>query len=354
MGQTLWLFYPDYRLSDPYQQLLADALAPAAEVRPGTISDALDACMGRDVVFHVHWEDAVFAGTRSQGEARERIADFLHQMAMLQVYGGRVVWTRHNAAPHDDRFPGASRELRGALAAEADVLHVHGSAGAALMREDGGGEERLLLLRNPDIGPGYPDDIDDAAARRYFGIADDETVFVFLGAMRSYKGIESLLQVFPAVHAAEPRAQLLLGGRQANSREGRYLRTGPGVRLIPHFVDDAVVQYVLHAADFVVAPYHRTLTSGAVALAFGFGRPVIVPDLPTLLETVREGHDALLYRQGDDADLVRAMLEACALDRATRARMRAAALHTARAVSFADLAGALTARLEMVEAAAFV
>jgi glycosyltransferase involved in cell wall biosynthesis len=346
MGRTLWLFYPDYRLSDPYQSLLAAALAPAAEARPGFVADALDACVGRDVVFHIHWEDGVFAGAASQGEARERAADFLHQVAMLRVYGGKVVWTRHNAAPHEDRFPGASRELRCALAAEADLLHVHNRAAAALTLEEGGTEDRLLVLRNPDIGPGYPDDIDDAAGRRYFGFAEDETVFVFLGAMRGYKGIETLLRAFPAVHAAEPRAQLLLGGRQANAREGRFLHTGPGTRLIPHFVDDAVVQYAMHAADFVVAPYHRTLTSGAVALALGFGRPVIVPDLPPLLETVRPGREALFYRRGDEPDLTRTMLAACGLPAATRCAMRAAALRTARAVPFAALAETLLARVD--------
>ena len=85
----------------------------------------------------------------------------------------------------------------------------------------------------------------------------------------------------------------------------------PGIRLIPHFVDDGIVQYVLRAADYVVLPYKRILTSGAVALALGFGRPVIIPDLPTLLEGVQPGREALVFRTGDHGDLVRAMLEAC-------------------------------------------
>ena len=170
-------------------------------------------------------------------------------------------------------------------------------------------------------------------------------MFAFLGAMRDYKGLETLLHAFAAVHEADRRAQLIIGGRQPNSREGRYVMGAPGVRLIPHFVDDGVVQYVVRAADFVVAPYRRTLTSGAVALALGFGRPVIVPDLPPILEVVRPGREALVYRPQDAADLARVMREACALGPAERLAMREQALRSARAVTFGDLAGALIERV---------
>lgn len=350
MGRTLWLHFPDYRASDPYQALLAEALAPAIEARAGSVTDALEACAERDVVFHLHWEDAVYAGATSQGEARETIAGFLAELTALRACGGRVVWTRHNAAPHEDRFPAASLELRRGLAAEADLLHAHGATAAALMRADGAADDRILVLRNPDIAPGYPNDlgpndIGDAAARRYFHLHAGGTVFAFLGAMRGYKGLETLLHAFAAVHASDRTAQLIIGGRQPNSREGRYVMTAPGVRLIPHFVDDGVVQYVLRAADFVVAPYRRTLTSGAVALALGFGRPVIAPALPPILEAVRPGREALLYRAEDAADLARVMRDACALGPAERLRMREHALRSARAVTFGDLAGALVERV---------
>ncbi len=170
-------------------------------------------------------------------------------------------------------------------------------------------------------------------------------MFAFLGAMRGYKGLETLLHAFAAVHETDRTAQLLIGGRQPNSREGRYLLTAPGVRLIPHFVDDGVVQYVLRAADFVVAPYRRTLTSGAVALALGFSRPVIVPDLPPILEAVRPGREALLYRAEDAADLARALRAACTLGPMERLRMREQALRSARAVTFGDLAVTLVERV---------
>lgn len=212
MEQTLWLFFPDYRLCDPYQELLARAFSSRVEARPGTVTDALESSAARNVVFHVHWEDALLAGATNEGEARRRVVMFAEELNVLRDCGGRVIWTRHNASPHEDRFPAASAELRRILGRQADLLHVHGATAARLMREDGGTDDRLLVLRNPDIGPGYPNDIDDSTARRYFHLGPEPTVFAFLGAMRSYKGAEVLLRAFAKVRADNLSAELIIGG----------------------------------------------------------------------------------------------------------------------------------------------
>ncbi|WP_288036837.1 hypothetical protein [Acidiphilium sp.] len=44
---ALWLFFPDYRGSVPYQSLLAAALAERTEVESGTIAMALEAAARR-------------------------------------------------------------------------------------------------------------------------------------------------------------------------------------------------------------------------------------------------------------------------------------------------------------------
>ncbi len=85
-----------------------------------------------------------------------------------------------------------------------------------------------------------------------------------------------------------------------------------------------------------------------MALALGFARPVIVPDLTPLLEVVQPGREALMYRAGDHRDLVRAMLEACGQDPQTQAGLRLRAQRTADAVTFAHLAAACGARLAAI------
>lgn len=338
---ALWLFFPDYRGSVPYQSLLAAALAERAEVESGTIAMALEAAPRRRTVFHLHWEDALYADAGGDGEAAATISDALERLAAFRARGGRLVWTVHNAAPHEDRFPALSLGLRQGLARLADVVHVHCRTGVDLALGLGAPAERIVLMRCPDLAPAYPDDITDAAARRYFGFAASDIVFANLGANRGYKDLGGLHDGFTALNALIPAARLVLAGRQGGYFEQRYIEPRPGIRLIPRFVDDAVVQYVVRAADFMVLPYRRILTSGALALAFGFGRPAIVPDLPALLDVVRPGEDALVYRADDTGDLLRAMIEAAELPAAERLRMRAQALQAGREVGFDRLAGAL-------------
>jgi glycosyltransferase involved in cell wall biosynthesis len=338
---ALWLFFPDYRGSVPYQSLLAAALSERAEVEPGTISMAIEVAGRRRTVFHLHWEDALYADAGGEGEAAAIISGALELLAAFRARGGRLVWTVHNAAPHEDRFPPLSFGLRQGLARLADVVHVHCRTGVELALGLGAQAERIVLMRCPDLAPAYPDDITDAAARRYFGFAASDIVFANLGANRGYKDLGGLHDGFIALNALIPAARLVLAGRQGGYFEQRYIEPGPGIRLIPRFVDDAVVQYVVRAADFMVLPYRRILTSGALSLALGFGRPAIVPDLPALLDVVRPGEDALVYRADDTEDLLRVMIEAAELPAAERLRMRAQALQSGRKVGFDRLAGAL-------------
>ncbi|MBN9564345.1 MAG: glycosyltransferase [Alphaproteobacteria bacterium] len=340
VARARWLFYPDYRGSVPYQDLLARSLEPWAASGAGTVTDALEAAATGPVVFHLHQEDAVTAGLAGDA-AREAVGLFLAELDAFRACGGRLVWTMHNAAPHEDREPELSRALRAALAVRADLLHVHGAIAARLARALGAPEQRIVIVPHPDLAPGYPDDVTDAAARRYFRLGPEHRVFAFMGAMRAYKGLDVLARAFDQLAPARPEARLIMAGRQAGWVEARYLAPSPQLLLVPRHVEDATVQYVLRAADFVVLPYRRILSSGSAALALGFGRPLIVPDLPPLLEVVRPGREAIVYRAGDADELTAALERACAMPPDERQAMRDAALAGGRSVNFDDLAAAL-------------
>ena len=85
-----WLYFPDYSAANPYQALLAAALAPRWHARPGSITDALDRAAPGSV-FHLHWQDAVYAGARTEAEACALAAAFLAECAAFRAEGGRLV-----------------------------------------------------------------------------------------------------------------------------------------------------------------------------------------------------------------------------------------------------------------------
>jgi glycosyltransferase involved in cell wall biosynthesis len=347
MARLPWLFYPDYRASNPYQTLLGASLAPLFAVGPATIDDALLRQRADETVFHLHWEDAVYARAASRMDAETQIARFLEAMAGFQCGGGRCVWTVHNAAPHEDRFPNESAHFRRALAARVDLIHVHGTTAAATMEAGGASADAILVIPHPHFGGAYPDDISDAAARRFFGLDADEIVFTFVGAMRPYKGLDSLAQAFARLHPAYPNARLILAGHPGNTVELDRIvaRLGAARRstlILPRFIDECMIQYVMRTADYVVLPYRNILTSGAMTLALGFSRPVIVPMMPALLDVVTPGHDCIAFDPQDSRALDGALAKAIAVEPADRFRMGRNARLTVEATSFAQLGRALT------------
>jgi glycosyltransferase involved in cell wall biosynthesis len=188
----------------------------------------------------------------------------------------------------------------------------------------------------------YPDDITKAQARRYFGIDANAPVFVTLGSLRHYKGVEVLLNAFAMVHQAKPETRLIVAGRSVQQGAGRFVWLRPGVLMLPRYVDDATIQYVMRAADFGVFSFHRIMVSSSVLLAETFGLPVIVPDLPTMREMVQPGHNGFLFTADDPAALARTMLGTLGLSATERATLGQAALDNIRGRDWAEYTRALT------------
>ena len=149
------------------------------------------------------------------------------------------------------------------------------------------------------------------------------------------------MRAFDLAHASLPSTRLVLAGRCSEPSAARVLAPTPALRLLPRQIADAEVQYVMRAADCVVLPYEAILTSGALALAQGFGRPVIVPDLPSMLEEVTDGVNGYLYAAGGDGALAATLWRAADDLPAVRGRMRAASRAAVADRNFAGLAAAL-------------
>ncbi len=337
-----WTFFPDFTSGNPYQSCLAEALRPHGwVVRPGDIAAATLAARSGHAVFHLHWEQPVYQAAADEAGAFGLAERFLRALDAFRMAGGFLVWTLHNAVPHEEHFPAVNAAVQRGLAQRADLVHAHSYAGATHAVILGVPEASILLVRHPSYAGAYPDDVTDDAARRYLGLGGDDVVFTFFGAMRGYKGLPRLMRAFDNAHAGLPNTRLVLAGRCPEPGAARVLAPTPALRLLPRQIADAEVQYVMRAADCVVLPYEAILTSGTLALAQGFGRPVIVPDLPSMEEEVTDGLNGFLYVAGSDGALAAALWRAADNVPALRGRMRTASRAAVAGRDFAGLAAAL-------------
>jgi glycosyltransferase involved in cell wall biosynthesis len=132
------------------------------------------------------------------------------------------------------------------------------------------------------------------SARQALGL--DGEVAVFFGYVRRYKGLDTLLDAWPAVRRERPATLVVAGEfyedatpyreRVARANAGAAAEAAP-IRLIDRYLPDDQVEALFKAADVVVLPYRSATQSGVTHVAYALGKPVITTDVGGLAETVR-------------------------------------------------------------------
>lgn len=328
------VFDRDYRRHNPYQHLLHVAM-PGLTFRPGPIDRALDmVAAGRPTAFHLNWEEALYRGAADEVEAGTMVAGFLNRLDAFAGLGGRLLWTLHNEAPHEDRFPDLYRRLAEDVGRRSDLVIVHSLRAADLATDlYGVPRDRLCVVPHGSYHDLYPADLTADAARKALGLPPDGVLFGFVGAVRPYKNVPLLIEAFRRLSVSAPDAavRLMIAGRQTTP-----LDIAPDDPLADRLIlrdgtipEDKLAAHV-RACDAIVLPFERILTSGSMVLAMSLGVPVIVPDLPSLGEMLEDGVNGLVFAPGDADALAVRLTEFVALRPDARAALAQNAATTAR------------------------
>jgi beta-1,4-mannosyltransferase len=291
------------RRSNPYTWLLYTHLAPLG-VRVEEFT-ALRALRGGYDVLHVHWPEKAMNSSWLPLRAAGATAA-LSTIAAARRYGARVVWTAHNAKPHESRHPALERQFLAAMVRQVNAV-IHPS-------ESG---RRMVEARFPELADrpsavipighfrgSYPDTVSRAEARVALGIADGTKVLAFVGLLRGYKNVPHLIRTVRALPPEMGDVILLVAGAaQPAALASEVLEAAgddPRIRLTLGHVPDDRVQHYLRAADLVVLPFRDITNSASALLALSFDRPVLVPALGAMGE-LRDlaGTDWIRTYEGD-------------------------------------------------------
>ena len=149
--------------------------------------------------------------------------------------------------------------------------------------------------------------------RSYYGFDRSQFVFLFLGMLRRYKGLDDLILAFSQVE--NPLARLLVAGSpfpEAYREELTDLcKVDARILLRASYIPDEEIKDHMELADVVVLPFDKTLSSGSTMLALGFGRPLILPSSATRLGV--PGQNGALY-YSNIRELVSCLQTACGSD----------------------------------------
>jgi len=326
--------------ANPYQHLLHEALARrGVEVVGRRVLTPwwVWRARGQVDVVHLHWLELIaFEPRRGPANIRNYARGVLMLLALLAL--GRseigVVWTVHNARPHEPRHPRLFRLIERGAARVADVVLVHSNYAAACVRETIRPRGRVdVVYHGPYEGWYRPDERSRAEMRDDIGVPRDATVYLLFGLVRRYKRIPHALRAFAELR--DEHARLVVAGMvtEDDLREEieRLAAQDPRVVLHLRWISDDEVTTFHGAADVVVMNYREIFSSGVLLLAWTFGLPAVAPAGGTLEEVARPGA-VETFRDGELAAALARVREGSPEDR------RQAALAAGRANSWDAMA----------------
>jgi glycosyltransferase involved in cell wall biosynthesis len=155
----------------------------------------------------------------------------------------------------------------------------------------------------------------------------DGPVILCFGLLRSYKGIENLIEAYGRLGG---EAELWIVGNPRMDVEPlrRLAAAAPGrVRFVTRFVDEAEIPAIFRRADLVVLPYLDAEHSGVLYTGLAFGKPLVLSAVGGFPEVAETGA-ARLVPPGDVGALAETLRELIA-DESARAELGAAAARAA-------------------------
>lgn len=238
-----------------------------------------------------------------------------------------------NLYPHRDPKNALFHRLYTGFYERAEVIHHFSQTSKNLVCL----EYPSIAKRNHVVHLGYnyerllrPVTRDRAAARRAFGIAPAEVVFLVFGALRFWEEVRLLRLAFERARVANKRlllrAQYHEGGPFLRQRWRRVKwqrwQRSKGVRSLADRVPDEDLPNLFDAADAVIVVRRNSMSSGVPSMAMTFGRFIIAPNIGAIPEYLA-GTKNLLYDPYSVEDLAGAMERAAVADRESVGRENA-------------------------------
>ncbi|MFT3877009.1 MAG: glycosyltransferase [Propioniciclava sp.] len=262
--------------SNPYIHMLDEALVNTPGLDHLRFSWR-EAFFGRYDAIHFHWPE-VFLGGRTRLRRVVKAARFQLLLWRLRITRTAIVRTVHNLELPTDLNGWETRMLRFIQQRPAMSITLNDQTQVAAP---------TALIPHGHYVDWFRDMPQNEAIPGRIG---------FVGLVRRYKGVESLLAAFEELRQQRDDVTLAISGRPTSDEIRQELESlaarAPGVSLRLEYLSEEDFAQAVTGSSLIVLPYVHMHNSGSALAALSLARPVLVPDNAVnraLREEVGEG-----------------------------------------------------------------
>ncbi|TJY43453.1 glycosyltransferase family 4 protein [Cohnella pontilimi] len=302
----VWM-WPKTSQLNRYSNLLSDSLCAAGldirDLKHGKLMLHIGPTKPGDIV-HVHW---VHHAYQHRNPLLFIVKSFIFVLTMvwLKLKKVQLIWTIHNLYPHEVKFRKMERFMRTLICRFCGKLIVASeSIKKKVMAEFNVPANKIYVVKHGHyLGVYKPQGVD---FRSRYHIHEADGVYLFLGAIKAYKGVEDLIESFQAIKT--PNRYLIIAGKADREMEAYLKRLDNTENIIPdlRFIPDEEVADLIRAADVMVMPYKEITTSGTAILGLSFQKLIVMPENDFIDEYFREDM-VVRYDPADGSGLANAM-----------------------------------------------
>jgi alpha-maltose-1-phosphate synthase len=249
---------------------------------------------------------------------QERLPMFFLFLPLLKIKRKRLFWTVHdvNLLPLSEGFRGKMEVLyRNSisqpylLAKYADGIIVHAQSLKEQLIAKKIDQNKIHVIHHLDYG--YL-----LKCNNNSGIVDSDSKIkndsyaLFFGDITPWKGIDTLIAAAKIVREKlGEKFGLVIAGRSYHEYmnvKSMVKRDCNFVKVIDKFVVSSEIPGLLRNSNFLVLPYNNSFqysASGVIPLAYTFSKPVIVSDIPSIVEYVDHGKTGFIFESGNSIQL---------------------------------------------------
>ena len=270
---------------------------------PALIDDRFVRAHGNEIdVIQIQWTPEQIwrsRGTSVWAQARG-VAGLRAYFRLAHSRGIKIVWTLHDAEPHEHRKWLDDLGYR-VLSRQADLCIVHDAwAAEQFERRFGGNRNKVRIMEHGNYDGVFPPGRPREETLRDLCVDRSSRVLLCQGNIRPYKRYDLAIDV--ATRLGKGYHLIIAGGPPEPSfgaEVRRHAGTAQNVTLLLENQPAQTVSDLFTACDCFLLPYDKITGSGALLTAATLGRGVVASDLPYFRRiTAPEPDAAVLFKPG--------------------------------------------------------